>query len=170
MSIETTLVLGGARSGKSAFAEGLALKSRYRPVYLATGRANDDEMVSRIEAHQSRRGNQWETVEEPLALVDAINQSAYGERIVLVDCLTMWITNLMMAEAHVEREIASLAAFLKDAPVPVVVVSNEVGHGIVPDNRMAREFVDLSGNAHQAVAAICNHVYFVTAGIPQKLK
>ncbi|MEM7215741.1 MAG: bifunctional adenosylcobinamide kinase/adenosylcobinamide-phosphate guanylyltransferase [Pseudomonadota bacterium] len=170
MNAEITLVLGGARSGKSAFAEDLVLNSGLKPVYLATGRAFDDEMVHRIETHQDRRGDEWETVEEPLALVDALTQASHSGRMVLVDCLTLWITNLMMAEANIEREIAGLTVFLKEAQIPVVLVSNEVGQGIVPDNKMAREFVDLSGKAHQVIASACKHVYFVTAGLPQKLK
>lgn len=170
MKAETTFVLGGARSGKSAFAENLVLKSGLKAVYLATGRAFDDEMVERIESHQTRRGEDWMTVEEPLALVDALQQSSHPGRIILVDCLTLWVTNLMMAEANIPKEAAGLVNFLKEATVPVVIVSNEVGQGVVPDNKMAREFVDLSGLLHQEIAAACNHVYLVTAGLPQKLK
>ncbi len=170
MSHETTLILGGARSGKSEFAEDLVLKSGLSPVYLATGRAFDDEMVERIETHQDRRGEEWETVEEPLALVDALSHAALPGRMVLVDCLTLWITNLMMAEANVEKEARELAGFLKQASVPIVLVSNEVGQGVVPETRMAREFVDLSGLVHQQIAKVANHFYFVTAGLPQKLK
>ncbi|MEO0911078.1 MAG: bifunctional adenosylcobinamide kinase/adenosylcobinamide-phosphate guanylyltransferase [Pseudomonadota bacterium] len=170
MKPETTFVLGGARSGKSAFAEGLVLKSTLKPVYVATGRAFDDEMVSRIEQHQERRGDSWESVEEPLALVDALRQSSHEGRMILVDCLTFWITNLMMAEANVKKEAEQLADFLSEATVPMVIVSNEVGLGVVPENQMAREFVDLSGLVHQRVAEVCDQMYFVTAGIPQKLK
>lgn len=170
MASETTLVLGGARSGKSVFAERLVLESSLRPLYLATGRALDDEMVQRVEEHQARRGENWHTVEEPLALVDALTQASFEKRIILVDCLTLWITNLMMAEADVAREADALVSYLKEAAVPIVLVSNEVGQGVIPDNKMARAFVDLSGLVHQRVADACNHVYFVTAGIPQKLK
>jgi len=170
MTIETILILGGARSGKSKFAEDLVLKSDLKPIYLATGRASDDEMVERIERHQSRRGGEWQTVEEPLALVDALSHAAVPGRIILVDCLTLWITNLMMAEANVDKEVDGLIRYLSDAKTPTVLVSNEVGQGIVPMNKMAREFVDLSGLAHQRLASVANHVYFVTAGIPNKLK
>ena len=170
MPQEVTFVLGGARSGKSEFAEKLVLESKLNPVYLATGRAFDDEMADRIEIHRSRRGDHWITVEEPLALVDALSQSAYEGRIILVDCLTLWVTNLMMAEAHVDIEIKGLVKYLESAPVPIVFVSNEVGQGVVPENGMAREFVDLSGLAHQEIADAANHVYFVTAGLPQMLK
>ena len=170
MAEEITFVLGGARSGKSSFAENHVLKSGLDPVYLATGRAFDDEMVDRIEAHRSRRGERWITVEEPLAMVDALSQSAYDGRIILVDCLTLWVTNLMMAEANVDTELRGLVAYLTETPVPIVFVSNEVGQGVIPENRMAREFVDLSGLVHQEIARAANHVYFVTAGLPQKLK
>ncbi|MEM7067269.1 MAG: bifunctional adenosylcobinamide kinase/adenosylcobinamide-phosphate guanylyltransferase [Pseudomonadota bacterium] len=170
MTQETILILGGARSGKSAFAENLVLKSGLKPIYLATGRANDDEMVSRVELHQERRGDVWQTVEEPLALVDALAHAAIPGRMILVDCLTLWITNLMMAEALVDREVRNLVRYLEDPKAPIVLVSNEVGQGIIPDNKMAREFVDLSGKAHQEIANVCTNAYFVTAGLPQKLK
>ncbi len=170
MKQEITLVLGGARSGKSKFAEGLVLDSGLKPVYLATGRALDDEMVERIETHQDRRGENWETMEEPLALADALNHAAVPGRMILVDCLTLWITNLMMAEANVTKEIDGLVASLSDVKAPVVFVSNEVGQGVVPMKKMAREFVDLSGLAHQRLAAAASHVFFVTAGISNKLK
>lgn len=170
MVAETTFILGGARSGKSKFAEDLVLKTGQKPVYLATGRAFDDEMVSRIESHQERRGTSWQTVEEPLALVDALQDASYPGNIVLVDCLTLWITNLMMAQANVMRECKGLVRFLNQAEVPIVLVSNEVGQGIVPENKMAREFVDLAGLVHQEVASTCKNVYMVVAGLPQKLK
>jgi len=130
----------------------------------------DDEMVLRIEEHQERRGDVWETVEEPLALVDALGQSSYTGNIILVDCLTLWITNLMMAEANVMKECDGLVAFLEQSPVPVVFVSNETGLGIVPMEKMSREFCDLSGMVHQAIAGVADNVYFITAGLPQKLK
>lgn len=170
MKADTTFVLGGARSGKSKFAESLVLKSNLKPVYLATGRALDDEMVGRIEAHQDRRGDEWITVEEPLALVDALRQSSFEGHIVLVDCLTLWVTNLMMAEANVPREVAGLVSYISQTEIPIVLVSNEVGFSVVPENAMAREFMDLSGLLHQEIAAVANHVYLVTAGLAQKLK
>lgn len=170
MSIEATFVLGGTNSGKSSFAESLVLDTGLKPVYIATGQARDDEMVSRIEAHQDRRGSDWITIEEPLALADALAHEVIPGRVVLVECLTFWITNLMMAEANVQKEINWLVNFLKEPKAPVVLVSNEVGLGIIPDNKMAREFVDLSGKAHQEIAKVCTNVYFVTAGLPQKLK
>lgn len=170
MAEPISFVLGGVRSGKSRFAEQLVLNSGLKPVYLATGRALDDEMVERIEGHVSRRGEEWETVEEPLALVDALSHAAIPGRMILVDCLTLWITNLMMAEANVEKEADGLIRYLPDAKAPIVFVSNEVGQGVVPMNKMAREFVDLSGLVHQRLAGVVNHVYFMTAGLSNQLK
>lgn len=173
-----TLVLGGARSGKSSFAEKLVRKSNLKPVYLATARAEDDEMSERIELHQERRdqtrfaqrGPKWETVEEPLALVDALNNCCFPGRGVLVDCLTLWVTNLMVAGADVPREITNLVGCLDQLDAPVVFVSNEIGLGIVPDNAMARNFRDYAGSLHQQIAANSGHVYFVAAGLPLVMK
>ena len=170
MTAERTFVLGGARSGKSKFAEGLVLESGLKPVYIATGRALDDDMVSRIEVHKERRSTIWETVEEPLALVDALVQSSYPGRMILVDCLTLWITNLMMADANVIHECAGLVSFLEEVEVPVVIVSNETGLGVMPTNKMAREFNDIAGSVHQEIASVCDHAFLVTAGLPLKLK
>lgn len=165
-----TLVLGGARSGKSRWAEELVLASKLKPIYLATGRAFDEEMSERISVHQNRRGMEWETVEEPLALADALVQSAHEGRAILVDCLSLWVTNLMMAEANVEKESDDLVAALADIKVPVVFVSNEVGLGIVPENQMAREFRDYAGSVNQKVAAACSNVWFIAAGLAMPLK
>ncbi len=170
MTAEITFVLGGVRSGKSQFAEGLVLKSGLKPVYVATGRASDDEMLDRIELHQSRRGEDWQTIEEPLALVDALQQASNPGRMVLVDCLTLWITNLMMAEANVVHESNGLVGFLQEASVPIVIVSNETGMGVMPMNKMAREFNDIAGSVHQEIASVCDAAYLVTAGLPQRLK
>ena len=168
--VKSTLVLGGARSGKSEYAEKYVLESGLKPVYLATGRALDDEMSDRIIAHQERRGDNWETVEEPLALGDALQQSAHSGRIILVDCLTLWVTNLMMANANVKRECVGLKDAIRTLPVPIVLVSNEVGMGIVPENKMTREFRDLAGHVNQEIAEACTNVYFVAAGLPLTLK
>jgi adenosylcobinamide kinase/adenosylcobinamide-phosphate guanylyltransferase len=165
-----TFVLGGARSGKSSFAEKLVENSGLQPVYLATGRAFDKEMESRISIHRDRRGNEWQTVEEPLDLVGALEKHAGHDRFVLVDCLTLWITNLMMAEQNVAAETKTLIAALRQLSGPVVFVSNEVGLGIVPENRMAREFRDHAGFLHQAVASVADEVYFMAAGLPLKMK
>lgn len=165
-----TLVLGGARSGKSAFGETLAAASGLAPVYIATSEARDDEMIARIADHRVRRGPEWVTVEEPDDLEGAIAREAQPGRVVLVDCLTLWITNLMMAEADVAARGAALCSVLSRVSDPVVLISNEVGLGIVPDNRMARDFRDHAGRLHQEVAAVADTVYFVAAGLPLKMK
>jgi len=165
-----TFVLGGARSGKSAYAEKLVEASQLQPVYLATGRAFDGEMENRISIHRDRRGSQWQTVEEPLNLADVLKQHTGSDRFVLVDCLTLWVTNLMMAEHNIATETAKLIEALGQLTGPVVFVSNEVGLGIVPENRMAREFRDHAGFLHQAVASVADEVYFLAAGLPIKMK
>ncbi|WP_266019285.1 bifunctional adenosylcobinamide kinase/adenosylcobinamide-phosphate guanylyltransferase [Brucella intermedia] len=167
---KSVLVLGGARSGKSSYAEKMAQSSGLQPLYLATGRAFDDEMENRIAIHRDRRGSDWQTVEEPLDLVGALTLHVAFDRFVLVDCLTLWLTNLMMAERDVAAETAGLVAMLPNLAGPVVFVSNEVGFGIVPENRMAREFRDHAGFLHQAVAAVADEVYLIAAGLPLKMK
>ncbi|PYE90035.1 adenosylcobinamide kinase /adenosylcobinamide-phosphate guanylyltransferase [Phyllobacterium leguminum] len=167
---KTTFVLGGARSGKSVFAEQLVEQSGLDAVYIATGQAYDDEMRERIAAHKQRRGLVWTTVEEPLDLIGALRSHAGEGRAVLVDCLTLWLTNLMMAERDIAAEIARLAAAIPELSGAVLFVSNEVGLGIVPDNRMARAFRDHAGRLNQAVAAAANQVYFIAAGLPLKMK
>lgn len=166
-----TFVLGGTRSGKSAFAERLAEGSGLAPVYLATGRAFDAEMETRIGEHRARRGNGWRTVEVPIGLVAVIGREAGPERVVLVDCLTLWLTNLMMEGRPVAAECQALADCLAARPPgPVILVSNEVGLGIVPENEMARDFRDHTGRLHQSVAAVAAKVIFVVAGLPMILK
>lgn len=164
------LVLGGARSGKSAFAEELIDQSGLSKVYLATGQVFDDEMKRRVGLHKDRRGPEWALAEEPLDLCGALSRIASEQKAVLVDCLTLWVTNLMMAEREQADEANALALVLKTLPGTIVLVSNEVGQGIVPDNAMARAFRDYAGLLHQKVAAMADEVYFVTAGLPQKLK
>jgi len=165
-----TLVLGGARSGKSAFAESLVLGSGLEPVYLATAQALDDEMRARIDHHRDRRGARWRLVEEPLALPDALAAHAAEGRVVLVDCLTLWLTNVLLAERDPEREGRRLLSTLAALPGPAVLVSNEVGQGVVPANALARRFVDEAGRLHQRVAAAADQVVLVTAGLPLRLK
>ena len=168
--MSSVLVLGGARSGKSMFAESLVRDASNSPVYLATARAGDDEMQARISLHQQQRGDGWLTIEEPLALVEVLRNEAHGKRAILVDCLTLWLSNLMMADADIAAESKALADCVGELKVPVVFVSNEVGQGIVPADKMSRDFRDYSGRLHQMMAAACNEVWFVTAGLPQKLK
>jgi len=166
----STLVLGGARSGKSAYAEALVEGRSGVRLYLATATAGDDEMQDRIRRHKLRRGPRWETVEEPLSLTDALQRLAGPDRTVLVDCLTLWLSNLMEADRDIEDEVAALAAALPYLNGPVVLVSNEVGLGIVPDNALARRFRDHAGRLHQLVAAVVPAVTFVAAGLPLFLK
>jgi len=167
---KTTLVLGGARSGKSAYAEGLIRAAAPLATYLATAEAGDGEMAARIAQHRTQRGAGWDTVEEPLDLVGTLVRVARPDRPVLVDCLTLWLSNLMFAERDIAAEAARLATCLGDLAGPVVLVSNEVGQGIVPDNALARAFRDHAGRLHQTVAAVANRVVFVTAGLPMMLK
>jgi adenosylcobinamide kinase / adenosylcobinamide-phosphate guanylyltransferase len=169
-SNELILVLGGARSGKSRHAEQLALASGRAPVYVATAQVLDDEMARRIAAHRARRGPAWRTVEEPLDLVGTLQRECARERIVLVDCLTLWLSNLMVAARAVEAESARLLEALPGLAGPVVLVSNEVGQGIVPDNVMARQFIDHTGFRHQGIALQADAVVFMTAGLPHRLK
>jgi adenosylcobinamide kinase/adenosylcobinamide-phosphate guanylyltransferase len=168
-----TLVLGGARAGKSVYAERLiigALGPRQTALYIATAEAHDQEMTERIAAHRAHRGASWETCEAPLALADTIRRLARPDRPILVDCLTLWVSNLLGAASEVGAETAQLIEALQDAKGPVVLVSNEVGLGIVPDNALARAFRDHAGRLHQAVAAIADRVVFIAAGLPLTLK
>lgn len=168
-----TLVLGGARSGKSAYAENLLpARAGGRAVYLATATAGDDEMAERIAAHRARRGDGWETIEEPLDLAAALRRAdalADGAG-VLVDCLTLWLTNLMAEGADIGRARARLVATIAALRGPVLLVANEVGLGIVPDNALARRFRDHAGRLNQAVAATAERVVFIAAGLPLILK
>ena len=164
-----TLVLGGARSGKSAYAESLVAGPG--AVYVATAEAIDDEMEERIARHRARRGAGWTTVEAPLDLAAALRAHAPGASGgVLVDCLTVWLGNLMHAGRDIDREAGSLLESLAAPPAPVVLVANEVGLGVVPDNPMARAFRDHAGRLNQALAARADRVVLVTAGIPVVLK
>ncbi len=164
-----TLVLGGVRSGKSRFAQSLV--ERFAPaIYLATAEAVDDEMAERIREHQVRRDGRFETVEEPLALGAALGEHGQGERPILVDCLTLWLSNLMQARRNIETEFAELDRSVAALTAPVVFVSNEVGLGIVPDNALAREFRDHAGRLNQRIAAQARLVIFIAAGLPLVLK
>ena len=166
----TILVLGGARSGKSAYAESLIRAAAPLATYLATAEAWDGEMADRIAHHRAARGPGWQTIEEPLDLVGTLRRVSAPDRPVLVDCLTLWLSNLMHAGCDIAAETAALASCLADIAGPVVLVSNEVGQGIVPDNALARAFRDHAGRLHQAVASAAEQVVFVTAGLPMVLK
>ena len=170
-----TLVLGGARSGKSRHAEQMiesALSGELYngATYLATAEALDDEMKARIAEHRERRGSAWHTVEEPLDLVGALTAHADPARPILVDCLTLWLGNLMGAGSDIDAETAALAARLQDIGGPVVLVSNEIGLGIVPDSALVRAFRDHAGRLNQAVAEAADCVMFVAAGLPLVMK
>jgi adenosylcobinamide kinase/adenosylcobinamide-phosphate guanylyltransferase len=165
-----TLILGGARSGKSLHAERLVLASGLAPVYLATAEALDEEMAARIRAHRARRGAAWRTIEEPLDLVQALRNECGPQRAVLVDCLTLWLTNLMVSGRCVEQEVQGFLAALPGLSGPLVLVSNEVGHGVVPADPMARAFVDHAGWLHQRIAQQADVVVFMAAGLPVHLK
>jgi adenosylcobinamide kinase/adenosylcobinamide-phosphate guanylyltransferase len=156
-----TLVLGGARSGKSRFAESLITALPPPWIYAATGQALDAEMAERIAAHRARRGAGWATVEAPRDL--AATLEAYATAPILVDCLTLWLSNLMMAETAIEAEFDRLEHALAKATGPVVLVANEVGSGIVPDNALARRFRDLQGWLNQRIAAQADRVVLVVA-------
>ncbi|OSQ40897.1 adenosylcobinamide kinase [Thalassospira mesophila] len=164
------LVLGGARSGKSKFAEDLVVAAG-GGTYIATGRAWDDEMVERINHHKQRRGSLWATIEEPLDLCAVLSRLDHdSEGPVLVDCLTLWLTNLMINEDNIDQEIDQLCDLLPRLALPVLLVSNEVGFGIVPENAMARAFRDHAGRLHQRIAALASRVTLVVAGIPMAVK
>ncbi|MGE0006694.1 MAG: bifunctional adenosylcobinamide kinase/adenosylcobinamide-phosphate guanylyltransferase [Parvibaculaceae bacterium] len=165
-----TLVLGGARSGKSRYAEGLARRHRGRPTYVATAETTDQEMAERISRHRAERGARWRTIEAPLDLVGALRQAEGARTFTLVECLTVWINNLIYHGKDVTGEIERLCESLAGAKGHVVVVSNEVGLGIVPDNALARRFRDEAGRANQAIAAAADEVVFIAAGLPMILK
>jgi adenosylcobinamide kinase / adenosylcobinamide-phosphate guanylyltransferase len=163
-----TLVLGGARSGKSRYAEGLMTALPPPWTYIATAEAGDAEMAARIEGHRKRRGADWRTIEAPRDLAQAL--SACGEEPVLVDCLTLWLSNLMLAEADIEAETAQLENTLAAASGPRVLVANEVGSGIVPSTPLGRRFRDRQGVLNQRIAAHAERVILTVAGLPLGLK
>jgi adenosylcobinamide kinase / adenosylcobinamide-phosphate guanylyltransferase len=169
------LVTGGARSGKSRFAEGLAEK--FHPVrgYLATGQAGDTEMAERIARHRGRRGSEWETVEEPLELTRAVTRIDDGRyTVLLVDCITLWLSNLLFhcdggAAEALERVVHFTGRFAT-LSTPLIIVTNEVGMGIVPEHPLSRSFRDLAGEANELIAARADEVYVTISGLPLKLK
>ncbi len=165
-----TLVLGGARSGKSRYAESLIESRSGGWIYLATAEPGDREMAARIRAHQERRGRRWRTIEAPLELASALSDAAAPDNAVLVDCLTLWLANVIAAGRDAEAETGALTRALGALAGPAVLVSNEVGLGIVPDNALARRFRDLAGGLHQAVSEVAQSVVFLAAGLPLHLK
>ena len=165
----STLVLGGARSGKSAYAESL-VESVGGGIYLATAEARDAEMAERIHRHRKRRGARWTTIEEPLDIVPALRRVDGEAGAVLVDCLTLWLSNLLETGRTPEEEFAVLADWLAVSISPLVLVANEVGLGIVPENALARRFRDLAGTLNRLIAGRAERVIFVAAGLPMDLK
>lgn len=181
--VTRTLLIGGARSGKSAHAEKLAAASGKKVVYIATAQAGDAEMAQRIAHHRQRRAVHWVTVEEPLALGAALEQYSGPDTLVLIDCLTVWLSNLLFVErqdfpetgaielsAYFHQQRASLLQALEQASGDVVLVSNEVGQGIVPQGAISRCFVDEAGRLNQDVAARCDRATLIVAGLPMLLK
>jgi adenosylcobinamide kinase / adenosylcobinamide-phosphate guanylyltransferase len=163
-----TLVLGGARSGKSRYAEGLIAAAPPPWIYIATAEARDAEMAERIAQHRARRGNNWQTLEAPNDLAEALASAPKGP--VLLDCLTLWLSNRMLAEADIDAEIDRLDQALARRAGLIVLVGNEVGLGIVPDNALARRFRDLQGSLNQRMAATADRVILMVAGLPMIVK
>ncbi len=169
------LILGGARSGKSRYAEQLAKDSGKVVIYLATAKVKDDEIAKRVARHQQDRPSDWQTVEEAIYLADKLQQWASSERIILVDCLTMWLMNLLSDDSdagnnQLKTEQQKLLKVLSQLQGEVILVSNEVGMGIIPLGELTRKYVDEAGRLHQAIASIAERVTLITAGLPLSLK
>jgi adenosylcobinamide kinase/adenosylcobinamide-phosphate guanylyltransferase len=165
-----TFILGGARSGKSRRAQSLAEALHGVPVYLATAQPFDAEMADRIARHRNDRGDRWRTIEAPINLAAAIRTHGAVGNVLLIDCLTLWLSNILLAGADVDSSIHELVDALAAATVPLFVVSNEVGLGIVPDNALARQFRDHAGRLHQRVAEVADRVEWMVAGLALRMK
>ncbi len=170
MAPRIRFVLGGARSGKSAYAESLALKSGRDLVYIATAEIFDEEMEARIDLHRQRRGPEWKLVEAPVDLPQAIRASDGENTVILVDCLSVWTTNLLIHDQDIAQSRDSLLETLRDCHGSLVLVASETGLGIVPDNALSRRFRDANGLLNQAVAATADEVFFMTAGLALRIK
>lgn len=166
---KSILITGGARSGKSRLAEDWVARQGGPPIYIATAEAHDAEMTARIAAHQARRSADWTTVQEPLDLVAGLTRTD-GDGPRLVDCLTLWVSNMMHAEVNWKVEAQALAEAIATQTAPVTFVTNEVGGGIVPDNALARAFRDAAGEVNQTIAAAVDEVYLAVAGYPLQVK
>ncbi len=167
---EVTLILGGARSGKSRLGEAIAAPNGTGAIYVATAEARDEEMAQRIAAHQERRGVNWRTEEIPLELSSALAGLMDRNEPILVDCLTLWLTNILLADRDVEGEIDALQKAIGGARTNLIFIANETGLGIVPENALARRFRDLSGVMNQKIAAAADNVLLVAAGLPLVMK
>jgi adenosylcobinamide kinase/adenosylcobinamide-phosphate guanylyltransferase len=166
---KSILITGGARSGKSALAERMTLALGTPAIYIATAEAWDAEMEDRIARHRARRGAEWETVAEPLDLVRALTETD-GGRPRLVDCVTLWLSNLMLGQHDLEAEVSRVADLIPRLSAPVVFVTNEVGSGVVPDNALARAYRDAAGIANQRLATVCDELWLCVSGHPLKVK
>jgi adenosylcobinamide kinase/adenosylcobinamide-phosphate guanylyltransferase len=171
-------ITGGTRSGKSIFAENRAAEFGENLGYLATAQALDGEMEERVKLHQQRRGAEWHTIEEPTRLAEALTDCDGTYQVILVDCVTLWLSNLMFlyedsvipCEERIDANLQSLKSTLQRMVTPVILVSNEVGMGIVPENKLARQFRDIAGRTNQFLAALADEVHVVISGIPLRLK
>ena len=183
MTILRTMVLGGARSGKSLHAEKLAAATGKDVIYIATAQSGDTEMAARIEQHRQQRDHTWTTVEESIALGAAIEKWSSPQRVVLIDCLTVWLSNLLFSQPHDYPEVGTIVApdlfheerqkflrALEHAAGDVILVSNEIGQGVIPQGAISRFFVDEAGRLNQAAAVICDRAMLVVAGLPLALK
>ncbi|PRY79427.1 adenosylcobinamide kinase/adenosylcobinamide-phosphate guanylyltransferase [Yoonia maritima] len=164
-----SLVLGGAASGKSALAEDLVLNTQLNPVYVATAQVFDDEMAQKVARHRDQRGTLWDTIEEPINVASVLERVTEDDA-VLIDCATLWLTNLILGEHNLAKESAALLSALDTCAGPIVIVSNETGQGIVPDNALARRFRNAQGTLNQQIAAKADLVVAVMAGLPMTLK
>lgn len=170
MSNNISFILGGVRCGKSAYSEKIAMESDCRKIYVATCEALDGELRERIKTHKARRGDDWQLIEEAINIVDIIKNSANSDAVILVDCLTLWLSNLLHYNFDIEEYIADLCNALREAKAKVILVSNEVGQGITPNNALARKFIDYAGILHQKIAKEADKVVFMIAGIPTIIK
>ncbi|MDH5407061.1 MAG: bifunctional adenosylcobinamide kinase/adenosylcobinamide-phosphate guanylyltransferase [Gammaproteobacteria bacterium] len=166
------LIIGGARSGKSAYAQQCAEQSGLQLIYVATATAHDEEMAHRIRHHQQQRDTSWKLIEEPVDLLTVLQTYAAEDACILVDCLTLWLSNLLAQDnqAELEQQIDGLIQRVPDLPGKMIFVSNETGLGVIPMGELTRRFVDEAGRLHQLLAGICDSVTFMLAGIPQKIK
>lgn len=168
--MHSLLVLGGARSGKSRYAQARAEALGLKPIYVATAQAFDDEMRDRIVRHQADRSAGWETIEAPIAIARLVAERSAYDTVMLIDCLTLWTTNLIMGDHGIAKATQELVQALNTARGPIILVANEVGYGIVPDNALARRFRDEAGIINQRIASAVSEVKLVVAGLPVSVK
>jgi len=166
------LILGGARSGKSAYAQQCAGDSGMQVIYIATATAHDDEMAERIRQHQQQRPAHWQVIEEPIDLLTVLQTYAAADTCILIDCLTLWLSNLLGQDnqAECEQQLNGLIQLIPELSGRIIFVSNETGLGVIPMGELTRRFVDEAGRLHQQLASLCDHVTFMLAGIPQQIK